>query len=49
MMWLDLYARGPAVRQALVFTAIGFATLLGGCVSDGLMARFQLKPDDVII
>jgi hypothetical protein len=49
MMWSDLHARGTAVRQALAFAAIGLAILLGGCVPDGLMARFQLKPDDVII
>ena len=48
-MWSDLHTRGTAVRQALAFAAIGFATLLGGCVPDGLMAQFQLKPDDVII
>jgi hypothetical protein len=49
MMWSDLRIRGTAVRRALAFAAIGVATLLGGCVPDGLMARFQLKPDDVII
>jgi len=36
MMWSDLHTRGTAVRQALAFAAIGFATLLGGCVPDGL-------------
>jgi hypothetical protein len=49
MMWSGLHTRGTAVRQTLAFAAIGFAALLGGCVPDGLMARFQLKPDDVII
>jgi hypothetical protein len=49
MMWSDLHTRGTAVRRALAFAAVGFATLLTGCVPDGLMARFQLKPDDVII
>jgi hypothetical protein len=38
-MWSDLHTRGTAVRQALAFAAIGFATLLGGCISDGLIAR----------
>jgi hypothetical protein len=35
----------------LAFAAIGLVALLGGCVQDGLMemARFQLKPDDIII
>jgi hypothetical protein len=49
MNWSDLRIHGTAVRQALVFAAVVFATLLGGCIPDGLMARFQLKPDDVII
>src|SRR5271169_6519535 len=49
MTWSDLLTRGTAVRQALAFAAIGFAILLCGCVPDGLMARFQLKPDDLII
>ena len=40
-----------AVRRVLSFAVIGAATLLGGCVQDGLMdmSRFQLKPDDIII
>jgi hypothetical protein len=35
----------------LGFAAVAVAILLGGCVQDGLMdmARFQLKPDDIII
>jgi hypothetical protein len=49
MTWPDLHTRGTAVRQALALAAVGFATLLSGCVPGGLMARFQLKPDDVII
>jgi hypothetical protein len=49
MTWPDLHACGATVRQALSLAAVGFAILLGGCVPDGLMARFQLKPDDVII
>src|SRR5277367_3472304 len=49
MTWPDLHIGGTAVRHALALAAVGFATLLGGCVPGGLMARFQLKPDDVII
>jgi hypothetical protein len=49
MMWSHLRIRGMAVRRALAFAAVGVATLLGGCVPNGLMARFQLKPDDIII
>jgi hypothetical protein len=42
---------GGAVRKVLGFAAIGLAAMLAGCVQDGLMdmARFQLKPDDIII
>ena len=42
---------GTAVRRVLAFATIGLAALLGGCIQDGLMdmARFQLKPDDIII
>src|SRR5262249_21648586 len=38
-------------RRMLAFAAIGLAAFLGGCIQDGLMdmARFQLKPDDIII
>jgi hypothetical protein len=49
MMGSDLHIRGTAVRHALAFAAIGFTTLLRGCVPDSLVARFQLKPDDVIV
>jgi hypothetical protein len=40
-----------AVCRVIVFATVWLASLLGGCVQDGLMdmARFQLKPDDVII
>jgi hypothetical protein len=39
------------IRRVLAFTVVGLAALLGGCVQGGLMdmARFQLKPDDIII
>ena len=35
----------------LAFVVVAFATLSAGCVQDGLMdmARFQLKPDDIIV
>jgi hypothetical protein len=48
---LDLRIGGTVVRRMLAFAAVGLAALLGGCVQDGLMdmARFQLKPDDIII
>jgi hypothetical protein len=36
-------------RRLLALTRIGFATLLAGCVSDGVIDRFQLKPDDIIV
>jgi len=48
---VDLRIGATVVRRMLAFAAVGFAILLGGCVQDGLMdmARFQLKPDDIII
>jgi len=48
---LAAHIGGTAVRRVLGFAAVGLAALLGGCVQDGLMdmARFQLKPDDIII
>jgi hypothetical protein len=51
MARLDLGIGGAIVRRVLVFAALGLATLLAGCVQDGLMdmARFQLKPDDIIV
>jgi hypothetical protein len=47
----DLRLGGTVFRRMLAFAAVGAATLLGGCVQDGLMdiARFQLKPGDIII
>jgi hypothetical protein len=45
----DLGNGGIAIRRILCFVAIGLAALISGCVHDGVMARFQLKPDDVII
>ena len=51
LLRLDLRIGGTAVRRVLAFATIGLVTLLGGCVHDGVMdlARFQLKPDDIII
>ena len=36
------------IRRILAF-AVGSAALLGGCAEDGVIDRFQLKPDDIII
>src|SRR5215469_13264779 len=51
VLLLRLHIGGTAVRRMLAFGVVGLAALLGGCVQDGLMniARFQLKPDDIII
>jgi hypothetical protein len=51
MTWPDPCNGGTALRRVLAFATIGLASLLGGCVQDGLMdmALFQLKPDDIII
>jgi hypothetical protein len=48
---VNLRIGATAVCRMLAFAAFGLATLIGGCVQDGLMdmARFQLKPDDIII
>jgi hypothetical protein len=40
---------GTALRRVFAFAIIGLVTLLVGCVHDGVIARFDLKPDDVII
>src|ERR1700756_95158 len=40
---------GCGFHGVLALTRIGFATLLAGCVSDGVIDRFQLKPDDIIV
>jgi hypothetical protein len=37
------------VHRLLVVATIGFSALLPGCVSDGIIDRFQLKPDDIIV
>jgi hypothetical protein len=49
MTWSDLPRGGTVVCRPLAFATVAFATLVGGCVHDGVMAGFQLKPDDVII
>src|SRR5215472_6369443 len=51
LLRLDRHIGGTAARRVLAFAAVGLAALLGGCVQNGLMniARFQLKPDDIII
>ena len=51
MARLDLPIDATVVRRALSIAAVGLAALLVGCIQDGLMdmARFQLKPDDIII
>jgi len=50
-LWVDPRIGGTMARRVLTFVTVAFATLLGGCVQDGLMdmAQFQLKPDDIII
>src|SRR5262249_52064180 len=49
MRRLDLCIRRVVVRRIFAFASVGLATLLGSCVHDGFVDRFQLKPDDVII
>src|SRR5215831_18324696 len=49
MRQLDLCIRGVVVRRIFAFASVGLATLLGSCVHDSFVDRFQLKPDDVII
>src|SRR5215831_3576111 len=51
LLRLDLRPGGTIVRRMLAFAVVGLAAVLGGCIQDGLMdmARFQLKPDDIII
>src|SRR5215831_9784771 len=51
LLRLHRHIGGTAVRRMLAFAVIGFAAFFGGCIQDGLMdmARFQLKPDDIII
>ena len=51
MARLDLPIDATVVRRALSFATVVLPALFGGCVQDGLMdmARFQLKPDDIII
>jgi hypothetical protein len=37
------------VRRLLGFATLGLSALLPGCISDGIIDRFQLKPDDIIV
>jgi hypothetical protein len=37
------------VRRMLAFAVVGFATLLGGCGDDAILARLLLKPGHIII
>ena len=45
MTWSDLRTGGSVVCRVLASVGTGFASLLSGRI----MARFQLKPDDVIV
>ena len=38
-----------AVLRLPAAATVAFATLLAGCASDGVIERFQLKPDDIIV
>src|SRR5215467_5518904 len=51
MTWFEPPIGWTVVRRIFAFVVVAFATLFAGCVQDGLMdmARFQLKPDDIII
>ena len=42
-------AAGAQLHRAIAFAAIGFATLLGGCGDDGILARILLKPGHIIV
>lgn len=48
---MRLHRRGVAtgVRRAFTVALLGFAALLGGCSAHGLMARFQLVPEHIIV
>ena len=40
---------GWATVRRVLACAAGSAALLGGCAEDGVIGRFQLKPDDIIV
>ena len=40
---------GALVGRMIAFVAAAFATLLGGCGDDGIIARLLLKPGHIII
>jgi hypothetical protein len=48
-MWLHRRCAATRIRQAFTVALIGFAALLGGCSEQGLMARFQLAPEHIIV
>ena len=53
MKWFDLRIGrrigGRAGGRLFAFAIVGFATLLGGCGDDGIIARLLLKPGHIII
>ena len=53
MKWFDLRIGrrigGRAGGRLFAFAIAGFATLLGGCGDDGIIARLLLKPGHIII
>jgi len=49
MKHFDRRIGGTTVRWVLALATIGLTALLGGCVEDGVMARFMLKPDHIIV
>ena len=49
MKQLDLRSGGTVVRRVITLATVAFATLLAGCIQDGVVARFQLKPDHIIV
>jgi hypothetical protein len=49
MKRLYLRISRTAIRRIFTFAIVGFATVLGGCGDDGIIARFLLKPGHIII
>jgi len=49
MKQVDLRIGGTVVCRIIILATVAFATLVAGCIQDGVVARFQLKPDDVIV
>ncbi len=48
-MRLHRRGAGTGVRWAFAVALAGFSVLLGGCSENGLMARFQLVPEHIIV